>query len=437
MKNWSARLALAVALLAACGAPAPALPFNPQEIGMVVENFVIDTDATMIGLLNYAGGNNHPDATFTYRSVWIGPPDSALPGVPLASRTEWQAWRGKAYASLGGDDYIINYSGYMKDTRASALDDPTYTIRWESTWYKNDPSETTSYATGSGGFLFEDPDFNFTIEVDPSNPSNVTIGGSGGATLWGVVNVSISGNKNLGTGVMTASAGVSVDIPLVSDLFGSLASASFELTYNQRTGRYESKIKAQAFFGWWAEEKTVNKGRIVAPAKKVKPPDPEPPRSRPVETGRRNTVESSGGLGSTPTPPSYRVPPWAGPPVTTPNPYDPYGQLAQTMMTSDPNLFNFNTVPITQHSDQYEYLYPHPGFFDPVTFPEDDPSLIPGEGLGFSFMDPTDPFGGGPGPPPGITIGPVNVVPEPGTAVLVGLALLALRRRRRASRESL
>lgn len=435
MSRWPVCAVLVSLALALCHLPAAALPFNPQEIGMVVENFVVDTDSAMIGLLNYAAGNNHPQTTFTYRSAWIGPPDSALPTVPLASRTEWQAWRGKAYASLGGDDYVINYNGYMLDTRPSALDDPTYTIRWESTWYKNDPGETSAYATGAGGFLFEDPDFNFTIEVDPSNPSSVTIGGSGGATLWGVVNVGISGNKNLGTGVMTAKAGVSVDIPLVSDIFGSLASADFELTYNQKTGRYESKINAQAFWGWWTKQATVNKGRVATPAKKVKPPDPEPPRSRPVDTGLSDYVETSGGLGGIPSAPSYIAPPWAGPPVITANPYDPYGQLAAITMAADPNNFNFNTVPLSDPSNP-EYLYPHPGFFDPVTFIEDDPTLPPGGGLGFSFMDPTDPFGwDGSDPPPGITLQQVEVVPEPSTLVVAGAGLLApLRSRRRRRR---
>lgn len=429
-RSWRVSGVLAALLVAACPIAATALPFNPQEIGMIVENYIVDTDATMIGLLNYASGNNHPASTFVYRSAWIGPPDSALPSVPLDSRTEWQAWRGTAYAALGADSYAIHYAGYMKDTRVSALDNPTYDIRWTSTWYKNDPGQTTPYAQGSGGFKFTDPDFNFIFEIDPAHPTHVTIGGSTGVTLWGVVNLTISGKKNLGTGVLTASAGVSADIPIVSDLFGSIASASFEFTYNQRTGDYGSKIKTEAFFGALSDETAVNKGNIITPAKKVdvqEDPPPAPPRkrSRPVESGRRNPVATSGGLG-TPTPPvpTFTPPPWEGPPIETADPYNPYGQLASMLMTMDPKLYNFLTVP-TSLMGVPEYLYPHPGFFDPPTFPEDDPPLIPGEGLAFSYMDPL--IGGG------ITIGPVAQVPEPAMVSLLALGALALLRRRRAA----
>lgn len=433
MSKWLARCGAVAALLALCQFPALAMPLNPEEVGLVVENYIVDTDATMIGLLHYASGSNHPETTFTYRSSWIGPPDSALPSVPLASRTEWQVWRGKAFASLGGDDYSINYAGYMKDTRAAALDDPTYDIRWKSTWFKNDPAELTPYAEGSGGFKFSDPEFSFIFELDPAHPNDVTIGGSAGVTLWGFVNVSISGKKSTDSRILTASAGVSADIPIVSDIFGSVASAEFEFTYNQRTGAYASKIKTEALFGILSDETAVNKGSIVTPAKKVDvqedpPPAPPRPRSRPVETGRRNPVATSGGLGTTTPPvPTFTPPPWEGPPVETYDPYNPYGQLATMLMTWDPSLYNFGTVPVSI-TGLPEYIYPHPGFFDPTTFPEDDPPLIPGEGLGFSYMDPL--FGGG------LTIGPVTQVPEPATLALVAAGLAALlrsRRRRRAA----
>ncbi len=64
---------LVLALVFAVSAPASAATFNPQEVGMIIENFVVDTDATVIGLLDQKAGNTHGATTFTYRSSMIGP----------------------------------------------------------------------------------------------------------------------------------------------------------------------------------------------------------------------------------------------------------------------------------------------------------------------------------------------------------------------------
>jgi len=415
-------------LLAAFSAPsARAADFNPQEVGMVIENWVVDNDAAMIGVLNQQAGNTHGFTTFTYRSAMIGPPEEARPDEPLATREEWQAWRGRMEATIAGDSYIINYAGHMRDTRVNPGDDPTYTVRWESTWYKNDPSETTSYAEGQGGFLFDDPDFSFSFSVDPLNPSNVKIGGSAGATLWGVVNLTISGEKDFGAGKLTASAGVSADIPYVSDIVGSLASASFNFEYDQKTGRYQSGIDAKVF-GFNVLQKTVNSGRIAAPAKRVAIMPPPPPPIvlyRPVNVGQSQEVKMNGGLSSVPPPQMYRVPPLFSPPGSLfVSPYDPFGSLANQIFTQNPA---FNSV--TNPTDTEESLLVHPGFLDPVTFPPDDPTIPPGGGLAFSYMDPSDPFPVPEGyPPPGVSIYPVSAigaVPEP-SSLLVALVVAAV-----------
>jgi hypothetical protein len=344
--------------------------------------------------------------------------------TPLASREEWQAWRGEQRASVGGDDYVIEYRGYMKDTRVLPTDDPTYDIRWESTWFKNDPSRTTPYATGEGGFQFTDPSFNFDIKVDPLKPSNVTLSGGASTTLWGLVDVSISGSKDFGTGILKAEAGVAADIPYISDLFGPFASAAFMFEYNQKTGKYSSSVEAQVFYGLWTKQATVNGGKVVAPAV-AKVPAMAAPLYVPPPNAGSAAVKANGGL-SAPAPvamPVGPVLPGIGGTGTTlfPDPYNPYGELADELLMMPPN--NFTNV---------NQLVHHPGFIDPVTFPPpiDDPSTPPGGALGFSIMDPA----GGPAgaTPPGITLAPLQFLPEPGTATmsLLALSIVAFGRRR-------
>jgi hypothetical protein len=76
-------VALVAALSVAPAARGGAL--NPQEIGLVVDNFLVDVDANVIGMLDEAGGGSHGATTFVNRSVYAGQPDNALVTEPLAN----------------------------------------------------------------------------------------------------------------------------------------------------------------------------------------------------------------------------------------------------------------------------------------------------------------------------------------------------------------
>lgn len=402
-------LAITLIALAASAPPVEAVVFNPQEIGLIVDNFLVDTDASVIGLIDRQAGGTHGTTTFTNRSTYAGQPDNAKVTEPLATRVEWEVWRSRTLASMGGDSYVIDYKGFMKDTRASAADLPTYDIRWESKWYKNNPLKTTTYAEGGGTFKFTDPDFDFDITVDPLNPSNVTISGSAGVTLWGVVDLTISGEKDFSNDVLTAQVEAAANVPLISDYFGSVASAAFVFEYDQDDGTYESRVETQVFFELWEDEEVVNGGSVRAPAMKVA--DGSDLRNSPPENAEPPFTHTlDGHWAITPLRVHVPVPAVGGGGATDLEWPDPFGELSTEIGHIFPDQWN----------QQYQ-LYSHPGFIDHDTFPAD----MPTSSIAYSLMDPTVTTVGG--PPPGITVFPTQaVVPEPSSLTLAALAVLTL-----------
>lgn len=400
---------------------------NPQEIALVMDNFLVDLDATTIGLLDHQNGGTHGLTTFTNRAVYSGQPTNALPTEPLATRVEWEVWHSTTKASISGDDYVIDYKGFMRDTRVVPTDPATYDIRWESQWYKNDPLKTATFAEGDGGWKYVDPELSFDISIDPLNPSAVTVSGSASATLWGVVDLEISGEKDFGTKILTAKAGASVSVPLVSDVldfFGlesKVASGAFVFEYDQETGDYESRMEGQILFDLFSGQTTVNGGSIRAPAL-IEPPmtskgpmELEPPFTHTIDG---KWVITPHGV-NVPNP----APPFIGGSGAThfTDSLNPFGDLAQEIAGLQPTgVFN---IPQT--------LFSHPGFIDPMSHPFD--SSIPT--VAYSFQDPTIGFPTTGGPPPGITLSPIQNlsidVPEPNVVLLISAAASTLLVRRR------
>ena len=428
----SALLSVAAMVTPASSVPSdPGLQINPQEIGLLIESYLADQDATIIGLMTVVDGSPHTGMSTQYRAAHIGPHAEALPTVDLADREEWLAWRGEQRATVGSDDYVILYNGYMFDTRELATDDQTYEIRWESTWYKNDPSQTTPFAEGGGVFLFDDPDLSFEVTVDPLNPSEVTLSAGASTTLWGVVDLSIEGSKNFGTGLLTAKLGAGVSIPGLSDYIGPLVSGDFTFEYNQKTGTYKSTINTFAL-GYHLTQDTVNKGKVKAPVVPSVPimdfPEYIPPpyaNAQAPAPGAPN-VQNNGGLNAPDPEPIGPFLPGIGSttigPTAFEDPYNPYGDLANELLDLVP--LNFNNP---------NQLVVHPGIPDPVTFPPptDSASIPLGGALAFSYMDPL----ADPSDPPGIFLAPPRFIPEPGSIMLLSTAIVMIGagRRRRAA----
>jgi len=314
----------------------------------------------------------------------------------------------------------------MKDTRVNPSDPATYDIRWESKWYLNEPLKTATFAEGDGGWKYVDPDLSFEITVDPFNPSNVTVSGGASATLWGVVDLEISGEKDFGEKTLTAKAEASVSVPLVSDVLDFLglqskaASGAFVFEYDQESGDYKSRLEGQALFDLFKGQKSVNGGTIRAPAVNEPPmtakglDDLAPPNTHTIDGKWVITPHGANVM--------FPAPPFAGGTGQTDftDTLNPFGDLATEIAGLQTNAVS-----------NFEQLYSHPGFIDPTSHPFD--SAVPS--VAYSFQDPTIAFPTTGGPPPGITLSPIETlafgIPEPSTlSLLVAAAMLWGVRRR-------
>ena len=219
--------------LACCPLSASAALINTNELIAVVESTIVDLDMLAISV---------------HQSHSSGTP--ATGSLNYSSSISASGWQGSLLGIYGGQSVDISYNGAI-----NFIGGPTnqFLISYTSDWLFGG-----QIGSGSGGGVYNDPEFSFTIDL-----ANLQVGGAISVS-YGVASLTLEGLKDLDDEELTVSATLSaVDLPLID---ASLASAELSFMLDQATGGYSSEISGSVFNAFELFNETLNEGILGADA---------------------------------------------------------------------------------------------------------------------------------------------------------------------------
>jgi uncharacterized protein (TIGR03382 family) len=203
-----------------------AQPAPPREIVSSIESTIVDAHATWIGM--------------NFGSTGGGP-------LGYSSLVRDDGWAGTLTGDYLGRSIGVSYTGlFTPDVGGSG----GYDIAWTSAW---DIDGVTYSETGSG--VLEPLRSEWRVTISTSG----AVGASGTFGSW-VGNITISGEKDLGAGTLSARVRAAViDVPRI----GALADAVASFILYQRDGRFESVFFTEYFFGAIRRTIAENHGSLI------------------------------------------------------------------------------------------------------------------------------------------------------------------------------